>query len=190
MYNEQLNYEVFPILFRISNFIVHFEVSRERKYNRMKKVILARPSSLMVNNMKKLMAEIKVTPIPLGSMEELGNLSKAGVVGVVVSTALTSTVKMTYPEVIEYFNREFPEIPIFIASFTNFKRTKIIVESTLEKNGVPLSVVSLNQARQSDHLDFKSTAIVITNEDISESAHIANTKNAIQGIFDLAIGVK
>ena len=54
----------------------------------MKYVLLARPSSLIVNDMQKLISATGCEPKPLSSIDEFENYNSDDVAGIVISTLL------------------------------------------------------------------------------------------------------
>ena len=141
----------------------------------MKKVLLARPSSLIVANMQKLMTTLGLEPTRLQEASELQQHERADVACIVVSTALTSTVNESYCEMVMKVRKAFPSKPIFIASFADISRSKLIVNAKLRESRCPMSLISMTEAADQKLVDFSSHCILITNNEIKEEPHFSNS---------------
>ena len=68
----------------------------------MKYFLLARPSALIVEKMKKLVAATGASPIPLNQLNAINDYRSDDIEAIVVSTALSSPVKEGYTSVIDH----------------------------------------------------------------------------------------
>ena len=148
-----------------------------------KRVLLARPSSLIVSDMKRLMGDANVEPVPLTSLDDLTSTDSAEVAGIVISTALTSSVKESYCRVLEIAMRVHPGIPVFIASFTNIKRTLIIVKSHLKEANLDMDVLTLSEAQAKGDIDYFKEVTIITREEISDPQLYPGTLSVVSDML-------
>ncbi len=79
------------------------------------KVVLARPHDFLVAQMKTWLLSLGVEPVRLGSLAELEALLPNEVAGVVVSTAVTSSVAATVGEALAAVARRLPVARLAIA---------------------------------------------------------------------------
>lgn len=149
----------------------------------MRKILLARPSSLIVENMKKLMVGLNFTPVPLMSIEELDDHHPSEVAGIVISTALSSTVKCSYTEVIDRTKVLFRHKPCFLASYASVERTKKIVHARLQQLNQPLRAISIAEAAHLSMVDFFQTIIIITNDEIKEEPAFGYSSGVLAKVF-------
>jgi len=148
-----------------------------------KKVLLARPSSLLVNNMKRLMVSAHLIPTPLKELNGFQGLSSSEIAGIVVSTTLSSCVKEEYWEVMKMAHEKFNGMPKFLASFANFKRAKLIARSSFKENGLALEALSIDEAYESDFVDFSNHFVIITREDLEDPAKFNSSSLLIKKLM-------
>lgn len=132
----------------------------------MKKVILARPSSLIVKDMKKLVSSIGFEAMPIAKISQLTEVNQEEVAAVVISTALTSTVKEKYPEVIQRSAAIFPGKPIFLASYATVRSTKITAGAHISGFGLHYELLSLEEAKNVS-FDSNKQILILTQKEIS-----------------------
>lgn len=134
----------------------------------MKHVLLARPSSLIVNDMKKLMTATGMQPTPLGSLDDIDTYSEDSIGGIVVSTALSSPVKEKYWEVIAKVIAIFPSRPIFLASYASVKSTKITAESRFKEYNIGRNLVCLDEVNE--NFTSQNDILILTQAEISDGS--------------------
>ncbi|MEO9482935.1 MAG: hypothetical protein ABJG47_05795 [Ekhidna sp.] len=133
----------------------------------MKKVILARPSSLIVTDMKKLVSATGFEAQPIGEIKELTRMNHKDVAGIVISTALSSTVKEKYGEVIKRSVALFPGKPIFLASYATARSTKITASSHIKNAGLDFELLAVEEAK-SITFDANKQILILTQQEISD----------------------
>jgi len=148
----------------------------------MKYVLLARPSSLIVTDMKKLMNATGMQPTPLTSLEELGNYNEKQVGGIVISTALSSPVKEKYWEVIHQVTPKFPNCPIFLASYASVKSTFVTAEARFKEFNIDHRLVCLDQVDES--FSKERDILVLTQSEISDVSKFDRILKIIKRILN------
>jgi len=149
----------------------------------MKYVLLARPSSLIVSDMKKLMNATGLQPTPLASLEELKNYDEKQVGGVVISTALSSPVKEKYWEVIHEVILKFPNCPIFLASYATVKSTFITAEARFKEFNIGHRLVCLDQVDES--FSNNKDILILTQAEISDDSKFDGILKTIKRILNV-----
>ncbi len=133
----------------------------------MKKVILARPSSLIVSDMKKLVSSTGFEAMPIAEINELTHISQSEAAGIVISTALSSTVKEKYWEVVQRSAAIFPGKPIFLASYATIRSTKITAGAHIKNAGLDFELLSIEEAK-SGSFDSNKQILILTQKEISD----------------------
>lgn len=134
----------------------------------MKNILLARPSQLLIKGMKRLVSDAFYTPKPLSDKDQL-NIFHEEVAGIVVSNSLSSQVKEDYRSVIKFMLSTYPGLPIFVASFTDMKRTKLIVNSQLKDAAMPMELLTLEEASERNQIDYTQSLTIITRYDFEDN---------------------
>lgn len=148
----------------------------------MKHVLLARPSSLIVNDMKKLMTATGMQPTPLASLEDIDTYSEDKIGGIVVSTALSSPVKEKYWEVIAKVIAFFPSRPIFLASYASVKSTKITAASRFKEYNIDRNLVCLDEVSAS--FSSRKDVLILTQAEISDDSKFDQILTMIKSILN------
>ena len=148
----------------------------------MRKVLLARPSSLIVNDMKHLIESTGCEPTPLTSLEELANFESAEVAAIVISTALSSKVKDKYWDVIQRSASAFPGKPIFLASYSSVRSTKITASQRLKDHGIGHELVSLEELDQIV-FDNDKHMLILTQKEISDESKFPAILNCVKKLL-------
>ena len=132
----------------------------------MREILLARPSSLIVNDMKKLMNAAGVQATPLQSLADLVNYFESNIAGIVVSTALSSPVKEKYWEVILRVVKQFPKKPIFLASYASVKSTKVTAAARFSEFAIERKLVSIEEV--DSNFSSEKDILILTQSEISD----------------------
>ncbi len=117
--------------------------------------------------MKKLISSSGFEANPLEDLSELTKINQNEVAGIVISTALSSTVKEKYWEVIKRSIALFPGKPIFLASYSTVRSTKITAGSHLKNLGTGYELLSIEEASKTS-FDPNSHLLILTQKEISD----------------------
>lgn len=147
----------------------------------MKYMLLARPSALIVNDMKRLVTKAGLEPQPLTSTDQFVKFDENDVGGIVISTALSSKVNEKYWEVIEKTRIHFPGKPIFLASFSTVEGTKLTAGNRLKEHGIELELKSIEDA-QKDPLN-QDQILILTQKEISDMAKLPLITKLLKAIM-------
>lgn len=148
----------------------------------MKYVLLARPSSLIVNDMQKLISATGCEPKPLSSVDEFEEYNAEDVAGIVISTALSSKVKDKYWDVVKKSLARFPGKPIFLASYSSVKSTVIIAGKRLEENNIPLEMVSIDDTKPGS-FDPLGQLVILTQKEISDDVKFPDVLHVVKSLL-------
>ena len=149
----------------------------------MRKALLARPSSLIVNDMKHLIESTGCEPTPLTSLTELADFESDDVAGILISTAPSSKVKDKYWDVIQQSASVFPGKPIFLASYSTVRSTKITASQRLKDHGISHELVSLEEL---DNIHFSNNAhmLILTQKEISNESKFPSILNCVKKLLN------
>ncbi|MEO9869706.1 hypothetical protein [Ekhidna sp.] len=132
--------------------------------------------------MRKLISSTGCEPKPLAGIEELANFSPEDVAGIVISTALSSTVKEKYWEVIKKAMQIFPDKPIFLASYSSVRSTKITAGTHIQQYEIPFELVSLDEVKL-ESFERKSNILILTQKEISDDSKFESILKVVKGIL-------
>ncbi|MEM9324411.1 MAG: hypothetical protein AAGA85_02090 [Bacteroidota bacterium] len=153
----------------------------------MKRALLARPSSLIVENMRRFMTTLGLEPTRLNTADELHQYEADEVGCIVISTALSSTVKESYCEIVKKVRSTFPGKPIFIASFADIKRSKVIVRSKFKSGDCDIELLCMEEAARQVPLDFAAFCVLITNDEIKSDPALSESVKRFQSLFTIPV---
>lgn len=159
---------------------------KRRKEKIMKKIILARPSSLIVTDMKTLMTATGYEPRPIGDINELTAIHHSEVAGIVISTALSSTVKEKYWEVIQRSVALFPGKPIFLASYATVRSTKITAGAHIRDAGLDYELISIDEA-MSESFNSDKQILILTQKEISNAVNFSSICELVKKVIDAKV---
>ncbi len=130
-----------------------------------------------------MMNDNKLVPKPITDLSELEVIDGELLAAIVISTALSSKVKLSYCQVLEFVTRRFPRTPIFLASFTNFRRTQVVVNAKLKEAGIPFVLRSLTEAADQKSVDWSKEVVVITKEDLADDSIYPQTMLIVKSLL-------
>ncbi len=154
----------------------------------MKYVLLARPSSLIVKDMKQLISSSGCEPQPLRSLSEFKNYSSHEVAGIVISTALSSVVSDKYWDVIKKSILSFPDKPIFLASYSSVRNTKITAGQRIKEHNISMELLSLEETKTRD-FSQKKHILILTQKEISDKMKFPAIKDMVTEILQAKVQV-
>lgn len=93
------------------------------------KVLLARPHDFLVDDMRAWLTSLDVEPVRLGSLDELLRFEPAAVAGIVISSAVTSSVAGSPGAAWLAVRRQFPSRPVLIAGMASLSSARAGVSS-------------------------------------------------------------
>ncbi|MBL8911231.1 MAG: hypothetical protein JNM17_11105 [Archangium sp.] len=102
------------------------------------KVLLARPHDFVVVDMQRWVSALGYTPVRLSSVGELKEAVSTELAAIVISTAVSSSVKATVGEVLDAARAAHPSVPIVIASLSSLTSTQNGFRAELARHGLTL----------------------------------------------------
>lgn len=135
----------------------------------MKYVVLARPSSLIITDMKRLIGKMELDPRPISHITELHAFKANEVGAVVISTALSSTIKEKYWEVVKKVRELFPGKPIFLASFASISSTRITAGAHFERESLDIELSSVDEIN-TDDFDPNRQMLILTQRELENTS--------------------
>lgn len=148
-----------------------------------KKILLARPNSFIVTEMKKFISACNYTATPIADVSEFNNYNPSEIGGIVISTALNSSIKEEYAEVVKLASERFNGIPILLASLIDFDRVNASVNYNLGKSDLQYDLLSISTAAEKTFVNSKSDLIVIEKDDLVNADKYDTTLKTIRSYF-------
>ncbi len=136
--------------------------------------------------MKKLIASTGFEASPIEELKELTHINQNDVAGIVVSTALSSTVKEKYWEVIKRAIGLFPGKPIFLASYATPRSAKITAGAHLRDIGNGYDLLSIDEAQKMSFDPFNQI-LILTQKEISDTVSFASIRDMMKRILDARV---
>ncbi len=136
--------------------------------------------------MKKLISSSGFEANPIEDLSQLTKINQNEVAGIVISTALSSTVKEKYWEVIKRSIALFPDKPIFLASYATVRSTKITAGSHLKDLGNGYELLSIEEARAVT-FDPNSHLLILTQKEISDPVAFPSICELMKRVMKAAI---
>lgn len=99
-------------------------------------VLLLRPHDFIVEDMSAWLRTLGQEPVRFRSFEQLERVSTAGVVGGVISLAVSSDVKASVREVFLAARALLPGLPILLTSLSTLEKARPTIELELKGLGV------------------------------------------------------
>ncbi|MDW3195080.1 MAG: hypothetical protein R8G66_22090 [Cytophagales bacterium] len=149
----------------------------------MKYFLLARPSALIVEKMKKLVESTGATPVPLNQLHDASNYRSDEIEAIVVSTALSSPVQESYTSVIDYCWKTIGKKPTFLATYADLRRTKLIANSKFKSYGLDVTLLGLEEAMRMDEELDKDPVFIITHDEIADPTSFPAALTALNTIL-------
>jgi hypothetical protein len=148
-----------------------------------KRILLARPNSFIVDEMKRLIADSGYTPTPINDLEELMQYDTAEIGGAVISTAFSSTVKEDYHEVVKAVIEKFTGIPVMLATLIDVEAIRKAIDLKFEAIGLDFEMHSMEMAGAKGMLTPRKDMIIIQKNDIADEAVYARTLKTVKQFF-------
>ena len=148
-----------------------------------KNVILARPNTFILKSMKQLLKDCNCIPTPINRLSMLNEFNSNQVSGVVVSTAVISSVGEDLEVVIKAVAERYTGVPILMASMIGLDKIKDVIDLKLKKMDLDFTLISAKDAYESGPVNPKNQIIVLEKKDISDEEKYPITLNKIRKYF-------
>lgn len=145
------------------------------------KVLLARPSSFIVNDMKRLMTEMGYRPTPISRLSDVGKMPLKEILGAVVSNQLSSSIPEDYKEVILEIKRVNPSMPVLLASLVEFTGIEKGLRAKFE--GTPFVFFAVHDVARKLVFNTSTDILVIHLSDITDEIRLKNTASVLNRFF-------
>lgn len=138
-----------------------------------KKVLLARPHSFIVSEMRPFLEKNGFAPTKLENLQalETGNLGTFS--GAVISTAVVSAVNASAEEIFAALRKRYPKLPVLFAGLTEFPVMKSAIDRVV-KNLHPDAEILPFATTTETHpgLGRENIFLVLKKEDLAASAEL------------------
>ncbi|MGL1887667.1 MAG: hypothetical protein OCD76_14215 [Reichenbachiella sp.] len=158
--------------------------SNPKTVNMIKKVLLARPNPFIVNEMQGFIKDCEFDPTPLHDLEQLSNYDRNEVAGIVISTAVNSTVKENFTETLKEVIDTYPALPIVIATLMPTDKIKKTTDFFLQNNSFNHELHSVQEVLTKNKLEPKNTMLILEKSMLIDQSHYSHSKEIIQSFFD------
>ena len=138
----------------------------------MPRVLLVRPNDFIVDAMTSLIVRSGHEALRVASSQELEHVSLTGVVGAVVSTAVTSVMPLSFAEAVRALRRRAPGIRL-IATTMQRETAKAVAQVNAELGAVDLTLRAMAIEPVTSHQATLGTAggvLVLRKEDVESRA--------------------
>ncbi|WP_436514502.1 hypothetical protein [Ekhidna sp. To15] len=138
--------------------------------------------------MKKLVSSTGFEAMPITEINELTSIDEDEVAGIVISTALSSTVKEKYWEVVQRSAAIFPGKSIFLASYATVRSAKITAGAHIKNAGLDYELLSIEEAK-SGSFDANNQILILTQKEISDPVAFSSISELIKRLLMSSIAV-
>lgn len=136
-----------------------------------KKILLARPHSFIVSEMRPFLEKGGFAPSKLESLAELVQGNPGTFSGAVISTAVISTVNATAEEVFTAVRKRYPRLPVLFAGLTEFPMMKSAVERIVANTHPGAEILPIASATENHPgLGRENVFLVLRKEDLAAGA--------------------
>lgn len=136
-----------------------------------KKVLLARPHSFIVSEMRPFLEKGGFASSKLDSLSALDFRTLGAMNGAVISTAVISSVNATAQEIFATLRKNYPKLPVLLAGLTEFPTMKIAVERVVKGIHPDAEILPFTTATESHPgLGRENVFLVLRREDLAAGA--------------------
>jgi hypothetical protein len=130
-------------------------------------VLLARPHPFIVAEMRPLLERLGFLPTPV-SFEALQAGSGRSAAGAIISTAISSSIPQTAPEIYQVLVEHAPQTPIAFAGLTDIAVARSVIQRLASASAGALTILGVAEAAgQTGRLGQSGTVIYVSKEDIT-----------------------
>lgn len=134
-------------------------------------VVLARPNFLIVEDMRAFLRAHGYEPVRLTHLEGIRQIPVHSVAGVVISTAVMSSIEATVPEVLQVVRDVMPEVPVAFATLVEFEKSSNALRATALGGSPDATLVRSDQdAGPEVALGARLTYLVLRADDIKDDS--------------------
>ena len=148
-----------------------------------KRIILARPNSFIINDMKHLLSDGYYIPTPIDHLSKLNQYSVSEISGVVISTAINSTIEEGYDMTVKEVINKYKTVPILLASLISLDKIRKTIKLKFDKIGLDFDLLSIEDAMKKSSIDPSKEIIVIEKQDIAYEYAFPKTLSIIKRYF-------
>jgi hypothetical protein len=147
----------------------------------LKKVLLARPNVFIVKEMKNFITEANYEPIPIANVSELDNYNPSEIGGIVISTAITSTVNEDYQDLVKIVKDKFPNTTVLLATLIDYDKISSIVKSRFKNINLDYNVLTIKEASEKKRIDNRREIVAIQKSDLTDNYQLS--LNTVRNLF-------
>lgn len=149
-----------------------------------KKVLLARPHSFIVSEMRPFLERSGFAPAPLENLAALNAGSPGALSGAIISTAVLSSVGASADEVFAALRKKYPRVPVLFAGLTEFPMMKGVVERVVKALHPGAEVLPIETATESHPgLGRDNVFLVLRKEDLAPGEPAALAERILRKHF-------
>jgi hypothetical protein len=136
-----------------------------------KKVLLARPHSFIVAEMRPFLERSGYQPVKLESIGDI-QFGKLGTFsGAIISTAVVSSIAAKPAEVFAELRKKYPSLPVIFAGLTEFDSVVQVIERIVHDLHPAATILSFNgKAEAHQRLGERDVFLFMSKDDISSAA--------------------
>lgn len=136
-----------------------------------KKVLLARPHSFIVSEMRPFLERNGYQPVKLESMDDIHPGKLGTFSGAIISTAVVSSITAKPAEVLAALRKHYPALPVMFAGLTGFDSTLPTLQRIVSNVHPSATILPFN-IRAEDHpqLGERDVFLFLNKEDIASDS--------------------
>ena len=148
-----------------------------------KTVLLARPHTFIVSEMKPFLQDGGFSVAKLENVDELATQSKNSV-GVVISLALSSSIGVSAADMFMQLRQHSPHTPVLFAAMLDFEASKSNLTRLAEQAGIHATILGVAAANESAAaLGKPDTFFYVSKDDLADPTRRAIASRMIQRHF-------
>lgn len=149
-----------------------------------KKVLLARPHSFIVSEMRPSLERAGFVPSALESLAALEAGGTGALSGAIISTAVLSSVGASADEVFVALRKRYPRLPVLFAGLTDFAMMKGVVGRIVQALHLGADVLPIAAATESHPgLGRDNVFLVLRKEDLAPGEPAALAERILRKHF-------
>lgn len=149
-----------------------------------KKVLLARPSFFIVNEMKAFINICNYDPVPLKNMDIIKTIPENALAGAVISMAINSDVKESLIEVAIILRNQYPNMPIMLATLVDFDMIKKSLGLKFADFPDKINFLDMTAASNKLILNTKNDILIINRSDIDTDQKRMTASRVVSKFFN------
>lgn len=136
-----------------------------------KKILLARPHSFIVSEMKPFLERNGYQPVKLESLDDIHPGKLGTINGAIISTAVVSSITAKPAEVLAALRKHYPALPVLFAGLTDFDSTLPTLQRIVQDTHAGATILPFNSSAENHpRLGERDVFLFLSKDDIASEA--------------------